>query len=103
MTLVNGRYAIDFDDLESRISHDTNTLILCNPHNPTGNCWSPEDLMRIGEICLRRRVVLLSDEIHCDFVAKGNTYTPFASLPDRARRRLRLGRRPCPGQVPPEL
>ena len=83
MVLDNGRYAIDFDDFESRVSHDTNTFILCNPHNPTGNCWSLEDLMRLGEICLRRRVVVLSDEIHCDFVTQGNTYTPFASLPDR--------------------
>jgi cystathionine beta-lyase len=83
MKLVNGRYSIDFEDLERRISHETNTLILCNPQNPTGNCWSPEDLMRIGEICLRRRVVVLADEIHCDFVTKGNKYTPFASLPNK--------------------
>jgi cystathionine beta-lyase len=83
MKLVNGRYSIDFDDLERRISHDTNTLILCNPQNPTGNCWSPEDLTRIGELCLRRRVVVLADEIHCDFVTKGNKYTPFASLPNK--------------------
>jgi cysteine-S-conjugate beta-lyase len=83
MKLVNGRYSIDFEDLERRISHETNSLILCNPQNPTGNCWSPEDLMRIGEICLRRRVVVLSDEIHCDFVTKGNKYTPFASLPNK--------------------
>lgn len=83
MKLVNGRYSIDFDDLERRISHETNTLILCNPQNPTGNCWSPEDLMRVGEMCLRRRVVVLSDEIHCDFVTKGNKYTPFASLPNK--------------------
>ena len=40
MKLVNGRYSIDFEDLERRISHETNTLILCNPQNPTGNCWS---------------------------------------------------------------
>ena len=84
MKLVNGRYSIDFDDLESRISHDTNTLILCNPQNPTGNCWSAKDLMRLGEICLQRRVVVLSDEIHCDFVMKRQKYTPFASLPDKA-------------------
>src|SRR5262249_28487428 len=75
--------SIDFEDFERRISHDTNTLILCNPQNPTGNCWSPEDLTRIGEICLRRRVVVLSDEIHCDFVTKGNKYTPFATLPNK--------------------
>jgi cystathionine beta-lyase len=84
MKLVNGRYSIDFEDFERRISHDTHTFILCNPQNPTGNCWSPEDLMRLGEICLRRRVVLLADEIHCDFVMKGQKYTPFASLPNKA-------------------
>jgi cystathionine beta-lyase len=80
LKLVNGRYAMDFEDLERRISHDTNTLILCNPQNPTGNCWSKEDLLKLGEICLRRRVVVLADEIHCDFVTKGNKYTPFASI-----------------------
>lgn len=84
MKLVDGRYSIDFDDFERRINHDTNTFILCNPHNPTGNVWSADDLMRLGEICLRRRVVVLADEIHCDFVTKGHKYTPFASLPNKA-------------------
>ena len=84
MKHVNGRYSIDFDDLERRISHDTHTLVLCNPQNPTGNCWSAEELTRLGELCLERRVILLSDEIHCDFVTKGQKYTPFASLPDKA-------------------
>ena len=79
-----GRFSIDFDDFERRISHNTNTFILCNPQNPTGNCWSAEDLMRIGEICLKRRVIVLADEIHCDWVTKGNKYTPFASLPNKA-------------------
>jgi cysteine-S-conjugate beta-lyase len=83
MKVVNGRYSIDFDDFERRISHDTQTFILCNPQNPTGNCWSAEDLTRLGEICLRRRVVVLADEIHCDFVTKGQKYTPFASLPNK--------------------
>jgi cystathionine beta-lyase len=84
MKVVNGRYQMDFDDLDRRISHDTHTLILCNPQNPTGNCWSAEDLMTLGEICLRRRVIVLADEIHCDFVNKGEKYTPFASLPNKA-------------------
>jgi cystathionine beta-lyase len=83
MRLVDGRYSIDFDDFERRIDHDTNVFLLCNPHNPTGNVWSADDLMRLGEICLRRRVVVLADEIHCDFVNKGVKYTPFASLPDK--------------------
>ena len=57
-------------------------FILCNPQNPTGNVWSREDLTRLGEICTRRRVVVLADEIHCDFVTAGNTYTPYATLDD---------------------
>ena len=76
---ADGRYSIDFDDFERR-ARRCNTFILCNPQNPTGNCWSPEDLTRMGEICLRHRCVVLADEIHCDFVNRGNTYTPFASL-----------------------
>ncbi|MGH9199861.1 MAG: MalY/PatB family protein [Vicinamibacterales bacterium] len=84
MKVVNSRYSLDFEDFERRIGPDANAFILCNPQNPTGNCWSAADLMRIGEICLKRRVVVLADEIHCDFVTKGQKYTPFASLPDKA-------------------
>jgi cysteine-S-conjugate beta-lyase len=84
MKFVNGKFQMDFDDFEKRISYDTHTFILCNPQNPTGNCWSQEDLIRIGEICLKHRVIVLADEIHCDWVSKGNKYTPFASLPNKA-------------------
>ena len=84
MTVVNGRYAMNFYDLERSIDHDKHALILCNPQNPTGNVWSREDLMRLGDICTRRRVVVLSDEIHCDFVNRANTYTPYATLEDEA-------------------
>ena len=79
MKVVEGKYSIDFEDFERR-ARRSNAFILCNPQNPTGNCWSPEDLTRMGEICLRHGVVVLSDEIHCDFVTKGHRYTPFASL-----------------------
>src|SRR5262245_22975659 len=80
----DGRYSLNFDELERRIDHDTHTIIVCNPQNPTGNVWSKEDLLAIGEICLKRRVVVLADEIHCDLITKGNKYTPFASLPNEA-------------------
>ena len=80
----DGKFSMDFEDFERRIGHDTNTFVLCNPHNPTGNCWSAEDLQRIGEICLRRRVLVLADEIHCDFVSKGQKFVPFASVKNRA-------------------
>ena len=83
LRLVDGRYSIDFEDFERRISHDTNTFILCNPQNPTGNVWSRADLARLGDICLKRRVIVLSDEIHCDFANKGIKYTPFATLENK--------------------
>ena len=83
MKLVNGRYAMDFEELERHISEETKTLILCNPHNPTGNCWSADDLTTVGEICTKRGIVLLVDEIHCDLVTKGNKYTPFSTLSNR--------------------
>ena len=83
LKLVNGRYAMDFEDLERRISADTKTIILCNPHNPTGNCWSREDLTRLGEICTRRGVVVLADEIHCDFINKGSRHIPYCTLDNR--------------------
>lgn len=83
-TLKDGRYSMDFEALERTIAHDTHTLILCNPQNPTGNVWSRQDLMTLGEICLKHRVVVLADELHCDFVHAGHAYTPFASLPNEA-------------------
>ena len=82
MRLVDGRYSIDFEDFERR-ARRTNVFILCNPQNPTGNLWSAEDMTRMGEICLDHRVVMLVDEIHCDFVRSEEQYLPFASLPNR--------------------
>ncbi len=82
--LKDGRYSMDFEALERTIAHDTHTIILCNPQNPTGNVWSKADLITLGEICLKHRVVVLADEVHCDFTSAGQTYTPFASLPNEA-------------------
>ena len=80
----DGVYHIDWDDFEARLTPDTHAFLLCNPQNPTGNCWSENDLLRMGELCLKHGVTVLADEIHCDFVNKDQTYTPFASLPDKA-------------------
>jgi cystathionine beta-lyase len=79
----DGHYSIDWDDFEARMTADTQTLLLCNPQNPTGNVWTEEDLLRIGELCLKHQVVVLADEIHADFVRPGHKFTPFASLPDK--------------------
>ena len=58
-------------------------MIVCNPQNPTGNVWTEAELLRIGEMCLQNNVVVLSDEIHSDFVRPGHEYVPFARLPDK--------------------
>jgi cystathionine beta-lyase len=78
-----GRYQLDLEALDRHITHDTNSLILCNPNNPTGNVWSRQDLTAIGELCTKRRVVVLVDEIHCDLVTKGNQYNPYSLLDNR--------------------
>jgi cysteine-S-conjugate beta-lyase len=78
----NGKYKMDFDDLESKIDGTTKMLILCNPHNPTGNVWPEEAVRRIGEICLANHVLLVSDEIHSDLIYKGHRHIPSASLSD---------------------
>ncbi len=77
----NVSYSIDFDDLERRASDPKATLmILCNPHNPGGRVWTREELTRIGEICLRHKVFVIADEIHCELTYPGHDYTPFASI-----------------------
>lgn len=83
MIFENNEYTVDWDDLEARMTADTHTMLLCNPQNPTGNVWSEEDLLRIGELCLKHQVIVLSDEIHMDIVRPGHRVTPFASLPDK--------------------
>jgi cystathionine beta-lyase len=75
-----GKYSMDFDDLEARIDRQTRMFILCNPHNPTGNVWSPEVLQRLGELCLKNNILLVSDEIHSDLVYPGFKHTPTASI-----------------------
>lgn len=76
-------YEMDFDNLE-RCAADprAKVMLLCNPHNPAGRVWTPDELTRLGNICLRNGVTVVSDEIHCELVYQGFKYTPFASLSD---------------------
>jgi cysteine-S-conjugate beta-lyase len=77
----NGRYHMDIHDLEAKARDPkVKMAILCSPHNPVGRVWTPEELVRFGEICLENDVLIVSDEIHGDLIYKGNTFTPFASL-----------------------
>ena len=79
-------YHINFEELEKKLS-DTQTtmMILCNPHNPVGKIWSKEELERIGELCYKYGVIVVSDEIHCDITTPGKGYIPFASVSDKCR------------------
>ncbi len=79
LKLENGKYHMDFKDLEQKASDPrANILILCSPHNPVGRVWTRDELERLGEICLRNKVLVISDEIHSDLVFKGSRHTPFA-------------------------
>ena len=77
----NGNYRIDFDDLDEKLSK-VKMMILCNPHNPVGKIWSVDDLNRIGELCRKHDVILISDEIHCDLTDPGVKYNPFETSSD---------------------
>ena len=74
-------YTMDFEDLERKAANPkAKLLLLCNPHNPAGRVWTREELKQLGDICIRHNVLVVSDEIHCEFVYPGHKYVPFASI-----------------------
>jgi cystathionine beta-lyase len=81
LILDGDRYQMDFDDLEKKAADSATSLyILCSPHNPVGRVWTRGELTRVGEICLKHRVLVVADEIHADLIYKGITFTPFAAI-----------------------
>ena len=78
MVFVNGRYALDFDDLEKKIAA-AKMLIFCNPHNPAGTAWTQEELYHVCKLCEAHDVVLISDEIHCDFIYSGREFVSMST------------------------
>ena len=73
-------YKINFNQLEKDLSDpQVSLMVLCNPQNPTGNIWKKEELAKVGELCKKYGVRVISDEIHCDITEPGLKYTPFAS------------------------
>lgn len=74
-------YEIDFDDFERQAADEkTKVFLLCNPHNPAGRVWTPDELSRMNDICLRHGVKVIADEIHCELVMPGYKFTPFAAV-----------------------
>lgn len=79
-------YQVNFEDVEQKLADpQTTMMILCNPHNPIGKIWDRETLERIGELCWKHHVVVVSDEIHCDLTDPGCSYVPFASVSGHCR------------------
>lgn len=81
---VDGFWRMDFEDLKEKVK-EAKFLLLCNPHNPAGRCWTKEELIELARICKQAGVTVLSDEIHCEFVFGGLKHTAFASLPKEIR------------------
>lgn len=81
LVIKNNRYEIDFKDLEEKCKTPrVKMLILCSPHNPIARVWTKEELTKIGKICNKHNVLVLSDEIHCDLIFPGHEHIPYASI-----------------------
>ena len=84
----NGAYSIDFDDFERKIAESKVRLFcLCSPHNPVGRVWTEAELGEMGRICYEHDVIVVSDEIHCDFVWPGNSHSVFCDAVPEMRNR----------------
>jgi cystathionine beta-lyase len=87
----SGQWTMDFADLAGLIDDRTRLIILCSPHNPVGRVWTEEELRSLAGICLARKVMIVSDEIHGDLVFRGHRHRPLASLgPEIADRTITL-------------
>ena len=87
----DGQYEVDFEAFEAAITNQTRLFLLCNPHNPVGRVFRRAELERMAEICLRHKVAVCSDEIHCDLLYRGQQHIPIASLsPEVAQNTITL-------------
>lgn len=74
------KYTMDLDNLESQIDDKVKLMILCSPHNPVGRVWSKDELQKLGDICIKHNIIIVSDEIHNDLILNNNKHTPIASI-----------------------
>ncbi|WP_136605376.1 MalY/PatB family protein [Paenibacillus dokdonensis] len=82
LQLVSGRYEIDFEDMERQMSEGVKMVMLVSPHNPTGRVWTIDELKRISELCIKYDALIVSDDIHADFIHAGHEHTVIAKLSD---------------------
>ena len=83
----DGYYTMDFDALEASIDERTKLLLLCSPHNPVGRVWKKEELQRLGEICVKHDILIVSDEIHSDLIFSGLKHLPTAGISEELQER----------------
>lgn len=84
---VDDTFEVDWADFEVKCSDEKTTVfLLCNPHNPCGRVWTKAELERMNDICLKHRVKVVSDEIHCELIMPGHKFQPFAAVNDKCRR-----------------
>lgn len=81
----NGEFSVDFFDFEEKLKQKPKLFILCNPHNPLGRVWTVEELKKMGDLCIKYGVPVISDEIHADLTLWGNKHTPMASVSEEIR------------------
>lgn len=86
LKLTDGKYGIDFSDLEKKAKlPSTKAIIFCNPHNPLGRVWTRDELQRVADICNSNGVFIIDDEIHNDLIMPGYTHTVMAALDEKTR------------------
>ena len=87
LKMVDGRYAMDWDDLQAKLDDGARLVLLCSPANPVGRVWTDDELARLSSMCAPREAIVASDEIHCDIVYPGATHIPFGSVGQGAANR----------------
>ncbi len=83
---VNGSFYMDYEDIEEKAQQGARYIILCSPHNPIGRVWTRGELEKLGEICVKYGIKVISDEIHSDLILWGNKHTPFSSISEELRK-----------------
>jgi cysteine-S-conjugate beta-lyase len=87
LKIVKGRYTMDFEDLEKKIDGRTKMIILCSPHNPVGRVWTREELEQLVEVCVKKDILIISDEIHNDLILGKIKHVPTATISKEAMER----------------
>ena len=82
----NGYYTMDLENFKRQITPRTKAVLICNPHNPSGRVWSGDELEKLAEICIRYNLYIISDDIHCELIAKGYKHTFISSLSEKVRK-----------------